>query len=266
MNLVLASGFLIPQRLKRLDYFRDVAKKYPEALFPRVALADSIGVRANQLAEQIAAAFPSGRIDIIAHSMGGLDARYLLSRNLCGLATRVATLSTISTPHRGSPVADLLAGPTPLGTQRLVYEIVKDALARQGYAIGGLASLTTGAAMTFNQQCPDAPGVTYLAYAGCGPRCYALRAGGWVIERAASTTDERLNDGLVSVASAQWPGTQLAEPPWPADHLAEIGYDLDHPGAKPKFDYLGAITRVVERALAVIPTDEAAQQLAQAAP
>ncbi len=72
------------------------------------------------------------------------------------------------------------------------------------------------------------------------------------------------NDGLVSVASAQWPGTQLAEPPWPADHLAEVGYDLDHPASKPKFDYLGAITRVVERALAV-PPDGSLQQLAQGA-
>lgn len=265
MNLVFASGFLIPQRLKRLDYFRDVASKYPGALFPRVALAGSVELRANQLAEQIAAAFPNGRIDIVAHSMGGLDARYLLSHNLCGLTPRIATLSTISTSHRGSPVADLLAGPTPLGPKRLVYEIIKDTMARQGYKAGGLVNLTTGAAMTFNQQCPDVPGVTYLAYAGCGPLSYALRPSGWVIERAASTTDERLNDGLVSVASAQWPGTQLAEPPWPADHLAEIGYDLDHPGARPKFDYLGAITRVVERALAVTEVGPF-HQLAQGAP
>jgi len=262
MNLVFASGFLIPQKLKGLDYFRDVASKYPGALFPRVALAGSVELRAKQLAEQIEAAFPNGRIDIVAHSMGGLDARYLLAHNLCGLAARIATLSTIATPHRGSPLADLLAGPTPLGPQRLVYDIIKDTMARQGYEAGGLVNLTTGAAMTFNQQCPDVPGVTYLAYAGCGPRSYALRAGGWVIEKAASTADERQNDGLVSVASAQWPGTQLAEPPWPADHLAEVGYDLDHPASKPKFDYLGAMTRVVERALAVT-AGGSLQQLAQ---
>ncbi len=265
MNLVFASGFLIPQSLKRLDYFRDVAKQYPGALFPRVALAGNVELRANQLAEQIEAAFPEGRIDIVAHSMGGLDARFLLSRNLRGLTPRIATLSTIATPHRGSPVADLLAGPTPLGPQRMVYDIIKDTMARQGYAIGGLANLTTGAAMTFNQQCPDVPRVSYFAYAGCGPRSYALRAGGWVIEKAASTADERQNDGLVSVASAQWPGTQLAEPAWPADHLAEVGYDLDRPGAKPNFDYLGAMIRVVERALAVIEVGPL-QQLAQGAP
>ena len=38
MSLVFASGFLIPQTLKRLAYFRDIAKLYPGALFPRVSL------------------------------------------------------------------------------------------------------------------------------------------------------------------------------------------------------------------------------------
>ena len=211
----------------------------------------SVELRANQLAEQIQAAFPQGRIDIVAHSMGGLDARFLASHNLRGLTGRIATVSMIATPHRGSPVADLLVGPTPLGPQRLVYEIVRDAMARQGYQVGGLVNLTSGAALNCNQQCPDIPGITYFAYAGCGPLSYAMRAGGWLVEKAGLTDDERQNDGLVSVASARWPGIQLAEPPWPADHLAEVGYDLDHPGSKPQFDYVTAIKRVVERALTV---------------
>ena len=47
--------------------------------------------------------------------MAGLDSRFLLSKNLFGLANpgRVASLSMISTPHWGSPVADLLVGPAP---------------------------------------------------------------------------------------------------------------------------------------------------------
>jgi len=264
MSLVFASGYLIPQRIKRLEYFRGVSERYPGALFPRVDLAASVEERANQLAEQIQRVFPEGRIDIIGHSMGGLDARFLLSHNLRGLAARVATLSTISTPHRGSPLADLVAGPTPLGPQRLAYETVKDLIARLGLDIGGLGSLTTRAAVQFNQECPDVPGIGYFAYAGCGPRCYFLRAGGWLIEKAASSADERENDGLVSVASAQWPGSRLAAPPWPADHLAEIGYDLDRAGAKPEFDYLRAIAQVVDRALGV-PDAGQSQELTRGA-
>ena len=261
MSLVFASGFLIPQSLRGLDYFRDLRKQYRGALFPRVAVAGSVEVRANQLAEQIEAAFPSGRIDIVAHSMGGLDARFLLSHNLRGLAARVVTLSTISTPHRGSPVADLVAGPTPLGPQRLLYDLVKRSITQLGLPAGALGSLTIGSAMTFMQQCPDSRRVTYFSYAGGGPHSRALSASSWLIQHAGSTPDERDNDGLVSVASAQWPGSQLAEPAWPADHLAQLGYDLDHPASKPRFDHVAAIARVVERALGV-PAPAPAQQLA----
>lgn len=263
MSLIFASGFLIPQSLKGLEYFRGLRQQYPGALFPRVDVTGTVEARANQLAEQIDAAFPSGRIDIIAHSMGGLDARFLLAHNLRGLTARVATLSTISTPHRGSPVADLLAGPTPLGPQRLVYDIVKSSIARLGWPTGALGSLTTGSAMTFNQQCLDSRQVTYFAYAGCGPRSLALRPSGRLIEHAGATADERQNDGLVSVASAQWPDNRLAEPPWPADHLAEVGYDLDHLASKPSFDSLAAIARIVQRAVAA---DVPERQLVQQAP
>jgi triacylglycerol lipase len=265
MNLVFASGFLIPQKYRHFEYFRGLPRLYPAALFPRVDLTAGVEERSWQLATQIARTFPSGPIHIVAHSVGGLDARFLISHNLEGLAPRVATLSTVSTPHRGTPLADLLIGPVPHGPQRMVYEIVRDAMARLGYAVGGLASLSTEAAARFNRDCPDAPEVKYFAYAGCGPRSYSLRPGAWLIEKMAGTADQRENDGLVSVASAQWPSTQLAEPAWAADHLAQVGYDLDRPGAKPQFDYLAAISRVVDRALSAPDLGET-RGLARGAP
>lgn len=47
------------------------------------------------------------RLNIIAHSMGGLDARYYAISWL-GLAERVASLTTIGIPHLGTPLADLM--------------------------------------------------------------------------------------------------------------------------------------------------------------
>src|SRR3954470_21097185 len=44
------------------------------------------------------------RVIIVAHSLGGLDARYLISH--LGMNDQVAALLTITTPHRGSPYAD----------------------------------------------------------------------------------------------------------------------------------------------------------------
>ena len=45
------------------------------------------------------------KVNIIAHSMGGLDARYAIAK--LGLADRVASLVTIGTPHLGTPLANL---------------------------------------------------------------------------------------------------------------------------------------------------------------
>src|SRR4051794_7951025 len=110
MHLVFASGFLVPQRLIGVEYFRGLREAFPGALFPAVSPTASIDRRAAALGDAIAAAFPSGPIHVIAHSMGGLDARAVLARNLRGLAEpgRITVLSTVSTPHRGSPIADLL--------------------------------------------------------------------------------------------------------------------------------------------------------------
>jgi hypothetical protein len=72
----------------------------------------SVQLRAQELAARINQKFPAGEIQIIAHSMGGLDARCMLAQNMLGLAAagRVISFTTISTPHDGSPVANLLLG------------------------------------------------------------------------------------------------------------------------------------------------------------
>ncbi|MGC2697605.1 MAG: alpha/beta fold hydrolase [Candidatus Angelobacter sp.] len=113
MNLAFASGFLVPQSILGVDYFRGLPAHFPNALFPTTAIDAHVRDRAKTLATEINRRFPDGEIHIIAHSMGGLDSRYLLSKNLLGLAGRVKSLSTISTPHWGSPVADLVLDLVP---------------------------------------------------------------------------------------------------------------------------------------------------------
>ncbi|HLA36910.1 MAG TPA: hypothetical protein VJZ02_00410, partial [Candidatus Brocadiales bacterium] len=41
----------------------------------------------------------ASKVNIIAHSMGGLDARYMIAK--LDMEDRVASLSTVVTPHRG---------------------------------------------------------------------------------------------------------------------------------------------------------------------
>ena len=72
-----------------------------------LAIANS----AIELAERIKAIVEETgceKINIIAHSKGGLDCRYAISEY--GIAEYVASLTTVSTPHRGCIFAERLLG------------------------------------------------------------------------------------------------------------------------------------------------------------
>jgi triacylglycerol lipase len=250
MSVVFAAGFLVPQQILGQEYFRGAAAAFPGALFPPVPPIADVATRANNLAREINAAFPAGPIHIVAHSMAGLDARYLLSNNLLGLANtgRVASLSMISTPNLGSPVADLLAGPqpSPLDPRRITYDILVHLAAELGQHIGALGDLTSGFARGFNPRNPNVAGVRYYSYAGSGMESFILKPSHLYIDAVGQTSDEKTNDGLVSVQSASW--TPLAEPSWPTDHLGEVGYNLSSPTLATTFDHVAAYHRILARA------------------
>jgi hypothetical protein len=112
--IVLAHGVLgfdaLPLGFLHPAYFRGVAetlrKAGNEVHVIRVSPVAGIAVRAAQLARQIRD-IPAERVNIVAHSMGGLDARYAIS--VLGLGDRVASLTTIGTPHHGTPLADTVS-------------------------------------------------------------------------------------------------------------------------------------------------------------
>src|SRR5215472_18523784 len=153
MNLVFASGFLLPQHLLGINYFRGLqdhlAQTGVKALFPQVPPIARCDVRAGILADAIQRAYPDGPIHIIAHSMGGLDSRIVIGRNLQGLSNpgRIASLTTLSTPHRGSPIADLLRGLRPDDERHPLFEGISQALRLLGIDNGALDDLTTKAAL-----------------------------------------------------------------------------------------------------------------------
>jgi len=76
--------------------------------------AASVADCAAELKERILAILAetgADKVNIIAHSKGGLDCRYMLSH--LGMSDRVASLTTINTPHRGCLFADYLLTKTP---------------------------------------------------------------------------------------------------------------------------------------------------------
>ncbi len=69
----------------------------------------SINNNAKQLKEEILEILKKENVDkvnIIAHSKGGLDSRYMISK--LGMEDHVASLTTLSTPHHGSKLSSKL--------------------------------------------------------------------------------------------------------------------------------------------------------------
>jgi len=218
----------------KLHYFRGLVDHLAtlgcHAHAVRLPPAASVPERAQVLADKIAA-LPHDRVDIIAHSLGGLDARYALAH--CGLASRVRSLVTIGTPHRGTPLADLATeGPLGLG---------RKAIAALGIPLAALDWLSPAALEKFNREVLDAPGVRYACVVG------GMREASTPIPLAIAPAHAYLrklagaNDGLVPIASQFW-GETLAE--IEADHFAQVGWTL---GIRKTFDALGLYAFVVAR-------------------
>src|SRR5256885_2765355 len=131
--VVLAHGVLgfdeIAVAGRRHRYFRNIADGLRtlggEFHHPRVPATGGVKERADHLAELIRS-LPEGRVNVIAHSMGGLDARYAISR--LGLEGRVASLVTVGTPHLGTPLADLALKGIPAAAGRALPELSRAGL------------------------------------------------------------------------------------------------------------------------------------------
>lgn len=70
------------------------------------------------------------KVNIIAHSKGGLDSRAAISH--CGMAPYVATLTTINTPHRGCIYAEYLLNKVPEAARQKIAAAYNTTLKRLG--------------------------------------------------------------------------------------------------------------------------------------
>ncbi|KAL6700387.1 Alpha/Beta hydrolase protein [Trichoderma pleuroticola] len=161
---------------------------------------------ADILAQTAAASLPSAdghatppAVNIIAHSMGGLDARYMISL-LRPSGIRIASLVTIATPHRGSAFADYLVerGAGPLHLPRL-YGVIR----RAGLGTSAFGQLTTRYMRDeFNPRVRDDEAVRYFSYGAAIDEPSLL--GAFRLPHGVVDKREGENDGLVSVKSSRW--------------------------------------------------------------
>ncbi|MDY0058266.1 MAG: triacylglycerol lipase [Myxococcota bacterium] len=248
--LVLHHGWTGFEAIGPLDYFFRVAEELADAghtvRVTVVAPYQSSAVRGEQLADQldqILRETGAAKVNLIAHSQGGIDARWVISG--LGYGSRIASLTTISTPHRGTRLGDAYLGLVP-GWSDLLTQALALLLGRAISDLGDdpdvRASLEQVAERTmirFNQEYPDDPAVAYYSWAGRSflDRAAELCDGAEVpnpdgvdactpwLQATGRFVGEGLfrlrpNDGLIPVESARWGRFRGCIP---ADHLDEIG-------------------------------------------
>ena len=227
-------------RLFSFAYFQGVEDALREAGIEVVSVplpaTSSVDARARALKDAVDRT-RAPRVNLIAHSMGGLDARWYVGK--LGGHEKVASLVTISTPHRGTHLADW--SDVRLGRAMAGWRLLRDV----GIDSSAFRDLTRAACLARNAELVTAPEVPTYSLGGARP-WYAtaapLQMSFRMLQRA-----EGPNDGLVSVESARWGewwGTVEA------DHLAQTGWHWTPPGIA-RFDhrafYLGLVRRLAER-------------------
>jgi triacylglycerol lipase len=175
------------------------------SLSPTRGIAD----RAAQLKALLNHESPNEPVHLIAHSMGGLDSRYLISH--LGMADRVLTLTTLGTPHRGTAFADW-------GIRRL-QRVLRPLLDFANVPYEAFFDLTVARCADFNRATPDAPRVRYFSVAGDFQLHWLTPE--WQIPARILARAEGPSDGVVSVASATW-GESCEI--WDGDHLNLINW------------------------------------------
>lgn len=269
---VLAHGFFGFDQFAGLNfetYFFNVkehlAAEGEMVLTPAVDPFNDSETRGAELAKQIEdflQATGAAKVNIIGHSQGGLDARVVADMH----PELVASVVTISTPHYGTPVADiatkLVGDPNAQGIIDALVNLIGGPLYD---TIGNKTSITKALDLfsqpgitAFNQKHKNRPGVFYASIAGrsalhgMGSDCEADIVVPFVqtwepefdpLNSLFAPTSfvlagptNIIHDGLVRARDAKW-GEY-----WgclPADHVDEVGQILGQsPGFGNDWKYL----------------------------
>ncbi len=144
------------------------------------------------------------KVNIIAHSKGGLDSRYLIST--MGYGDKIASLTTMSTPHLGSPLIDVL-NKLPDSVYHFIAGLLDKAFAVTGDEAPDCYSsskqLEPAFCTAFNEANRDDERVFYQSYGSVMKSCFSdsLLSIPYFIMKLVSGPK---NDGLVDEESAKW--------------------------------------------------------------
>ena len=155
-----------------------------------------------------------GKVNIIAHSKGGLDARAAIALTEAG--KHVASLTTINTPHRGCEFADYLLGEIPEAGQKAVADTYNKAAAKLGDHdpdfLSAVKDLTAEKCRERNEVIKDAPDVYYQSV---GSVLRGASSGQFPLNYTYHLVKyfDGENDGLVGAGSFAWGESFRMVPP-----------------------------------------------------
>ena len=226
----------------------DLTKNGATVYSTKVSSFESSEVRGEQLLRQvqvIAAITPTRKVNLVGHSHGGQSVRYVM-----GVAPQhVASVTAVASPHKGSPVADLLRGTIDADRSRLLEPVISTVVNGFGSmvallsgggrysqdSLAGLDALTSKGAMAFNARFPagvplTACGVGVAQHQGI--RLYSW-SGGRTLTNPFDASDAALtatnlaflgesNDGLVGSCSSRF-GTVIRDN-YRMNHLDEVNH------------------------------------------
>lgn len=237
--LLLVHGFGFRDDSKLFRYWSDIPQelaKTGNSVFlsnqPAFGTIEQNAAQLKTRLENILEQTGKEKLNIIAHSKGGLDSRYMISA--LGMYKAVASLSTISTPHHGSCLAyyarHVAVEKNILGLASGMVQAFSKIIGETNAEINTIwQQLLPQSIKQLNQSMPDMPGVYYQSFGSAISDDYPL-----VFQRFKRNIIFDLdgpNDGVVSVNSAHWTNFHYIE-------SVENHYGISH------FDMVGATTRV----------------------
>ncbi len=178
------------------------------------ATVESCAEELSKKIESIVKEIGCEKINIIAHSKGGLDSRVAITH--FGAAPYVASLTTINTPHQGCIFSEFLLGKTPNTIKDYIANTYNNALTKFGDKspdfVGAVMDLSATSCAARNEVTPNVEGILYESVMSY---CNKATHGRFPINVSYNVVKyfDGKNDGLVSVESAKW-GTSftLLEP------------------------------------------------------
>ena len=145
------------------------------------------------------------KLNVIAHSKGGLDMRTALAKT--SVAPYIASLTTVNTPHRGCEFADYLLNKIPEAQQQAVANTYNSAAAKLGDPnpdfMAAVTDLTSAACSRRNETVRDVPGVYYQSIGSVLAKPSAGRFPLNMTYHLVNLFDGK-NDGLVGEKSFPW--------------------------------------------------------------